>query len=152
MVLAVEAVSALIQRSAPSIRPILIATASVLVVASFADQSFGFRILREKLQFSERMLFAVRSSQSTVVVTDVFWIPEDLAAAFYEKTFVFVPDDAAFGKVLGARRFLFIASRDFRRISNRAFAPMMPRVSRRVRIVEPDLGLDVMLLEVTSDR
>jgi hypothetical protein len=151
MVLAVESVSALIQRSAPSIRAILIASASVLVLASIADQSFGLRILREKLQFSERMLFAVRSSQSTVVVTDVFWIPEDLAAAFYEKAFVFVPDDAAFGKVLG-ERFLFIVSREFRKISNRAFAPMMPRVSRRMRIVEPDLSLDVMLLEVTSDR
>ena len=152
MVLAVDAVIVLIQRSAPSIRAILLASASVLVVASFADQSFGLRILREKLQFSERMLLAVRSSPSTVVVTDVFWIPEDLAAAFYEKTFIFVPDDAAFGKAFGARPFLFIASREFRRISNRAFAPMMPRVSRRVRIVEPDLGLDVMLLEVTSDR
>ena len=147
MVLAVEAVSALIQRSAPSIRAILIASASVLVVASFADQSFGLRILREKLRFSERMLQAVRSSPAPVVITDVFWIPEDLAAAFYEKTFIFVADDAEFGKALG-ERFLFIGSREFRRISNRGFQPMMPRVSRRMRIIEHDLGLDVMLLEV----
>ena len=150
IVLAVDAVIVLIQRSAPSIRAILIATAGVLVLTSFADQSFGLRILREKLQFSERVLQAVRSSPAPVVVTDVFWIPEDLAAAFYEKTFVFVSDDAQLGKALGGRSFLFIASHEFRRISNRAFAPMMPRVSRRVRVVEPDLGLDVMLLEVRS--
>ena len=96
------------------------------------------------------MLQAVRSSPALLIVTDVFWIPEDLAAAFYEKVLVFVPNDAAFMNPLAAHQFLFIGSRDFRRISNGAFAPMMLRVSRRIRIVEPDLGLDVMLLEVSG--
>jgi hypothetical protein len=132
---------------------IAIGAAVLLVAISFIIQFAGIGILRGKLRFSEQVLQAVRADPAHVVLTDVFWIPEELAAVFYEKEFGFVRNDrelTAALKAIGQRSFLFVAARQFRLVSNRGFATLLPRVTRRRRIAGIDPMLDVMLLEAAG--
>jgi hypothetical protein len=127
------------------------AAAVLLVVCSFAIQFRGIVTLRNKLQFSKQVLEAVRKNPAPVVLTDVFWVPEDLAAAFYEKQIGFVSGDHDLAIAMNAVRgqpFLFVAARQFRLVSNRGFAQILPRVKERQRIAGADPMLDVMLLDV----
>lgn len=130
--------------SIPSSRLIKIA-AVVLAICAFAIQFEGIRILRMKLRFSESVLIAVRTNR--VVVTDVFWIPEDLASAFFEKDIALARNDQEFTE-LSRGSSLYIASRQFRLITNRGFQPVMQRVTSRRRIVGGDPMLDVMLIDL----
>jgi hypothetical protein len=132
--------------SIPASRLIAIA-AIVLAICSIAIQFEGIRILRMKLRFSESLLTAVHTDPSRVVVTDVFWIPEDLASEFFIKDIAFVRNDQEFA-AFARGPILFIASRQFRLISNRGFQPVMQRVTSRRRIVGGDPMLDVMLLDL----
>ncbi len=130
---------------------IAIGAAAVLLGVSFTIQFEGIGILRSKLRFSERVLQAVRNDPADVVLTDVFWIPEDLGTAFFEKNFGVVRSDGELATALnvaGHRPFLFVAARQFRLVSNRGFATLLPRVTRRRRIAGIDPMLDVMLLDV----
>jgi len=124
--------------------------AIVLLMSAFAIQTAGIVTLRNKLRFSESLLQAVRQDAAKDVLTDVFWIPEDLASLFYEKNFGFVRNDAELAQALhivGGRPFLFIAARQFRLVSNQGFAPLLPRVVQRRRIAGSEPMLDVMLLD-----
>jgi hypothetical protein len=134
--------------SIPASRPIVIA-AAVLAICSFAIQFEGIRTLRMKLRFSENLLSAVRTDANRVVVTDVFWIPEDLASAFIEKDIALARNDQEFA-ALSRGSILYIASRQFRLITNRGFQPVMPRVVSRRRIVGGDPMLDVMLIDLNG--
>jgi hypothetical protein len=100
-----------------------------------------------KLRFSESVLTAVRTDPNRVVLTDVFWIPEDLASEFFNEDIAFVRNDGEFA-ALARAPILYIASRQFRLISNRGFQPVMQRVVSRRRIVAGDPMLDVMLLNL----
>jgi len=132
---------------------IAVAAAVLLLASSFTIQARGIVLLREKLRFSERVLQAVRADPARTVLTDVFWIPEDLAAAFYEKDFGVVGSDREMAlavRAVGDRPFLFIAARQFRMVSNGGFASILPRVTRRVHIAGNDPLLDVMLLDIST--
>jgi hypothetical protein len=132
--------------SIPASRLIMIA-AAVLAICSFAIQFEGIRTLRMKLRFSENLLRAVRTDANRVVVTDVFWIPEDLASAFFEKDIALARNDQEFA-ALSRGSILYIASRQFRLITNRGFQPVLQRVTSRRRIVGGDPMLDVMLIDL----
>jgi hypothetical protein len=132
--------------SIPASRPIVIA-AAVLAICSFAIQFEGIRTLRMKLRFSENLVTAVRTDANRVVVTDVFWIPEDLASAFFEKDIALARNDQEFA-ALSRGSILYIASRQFRLITNRGFQPVLQRVTSRRRIVGGDPMLDVMLIDL----
>jgi hypothetical protein len=131
---------------------IVVISAAAFLVVSFCIQFTGVRILRLKLSFSERLLSTVSKDPTKIVVTDVFWIPEELAAILSEKRMVLVLNDAEFirGMTTSSSPFLFVASNSTRRISNEAIRPMLRRVSRRRRITVADL--DVILLNVDSPR
>lgn len=132
--------------SIPSSRPIVIA-AIVLAACSFAIQFEGIRILRMKLRFSESLLDVVRTDANRFVVTDVFWIPEDLASIFYERDIAFARNDQEFITLTRGSN-LYIASRQYRLITNRGFQPVMQRAATRRRIVGGDPMLDVMLIDL----
>jgi len=129
---------------------IVVSGAVVLLICSFTIQIRGLELLRGKLRFSEQLLAAVRQDPSRTVLTDVFWIPEELAAAFYEKDFGVVRSDAEMAAAMKTvpGPFLYIAAREFRLLSNAGLAPMMPRVAQRKRVAGIDPMLDVMLLDV----
>ena len=129
---------------------IVVIAATAFLAISFCIQFTGVRILRMKLSFSERLLSAVSNDPARIVVTDVFWLPEELAAIPSEKRIVLVLNDAEFlrGVTTTSSPFLFVASNSTRRISNEAIRPMLRRVSRRRRITVADM--DVMLLNVDS--
>jgi hypothetical protein len=132
--------------SIPASRLIMI-TAAVLAICSFAIQFDGVRILRMKLRFSESLLTATKTDANRVVITDVFWIPEDLASMFYEKDIALARNDQEFA-ALSRGSILYIASRQFRLITNRGFQPVLQRVASRRRIVGGDPMLDVMLIDL----
>ena len=129
---------------------IVMASAVVLLICSFTIQIRGLHLLRAKLRFSEQVLTAVRQDPARTVITDVFWIPEELAAAFYEKDFGVVRSDAEMASAMKMvpGPFLFIAAKEFRLLSPAGLAPMMPRVAQRKRVVSIYPMLDVMLLDV----
>jgi hypothetical protein len=126
---------------------LIVATAVVLAICSFAIQFEGIRTLRMKLRFSESVLTAVRTDPARIVVTDVFWIPEDLASLFFDKDIAFARNDQEFA-LLSRGLTLYIASRQFRLITNRGFQPVMPRVTGRRRIAGGDPMLDVMVIDI----
>jgi hypothetical protein len=129
---------------------IVVISAVAFLAVSFCIQFTGVRILRMKLSFSERLLSTVSQDPAKIVVTDVFWIPEELAAILSEKRMVLVMNDAELlrGMTTSNSPFLFIASNSTRLISNEALRPMLRRVSRGRRITVADL--DVILLNVDS--
>jgi hypothetical protein len=113
------------------------AAALVLLIAlGVALQIQGIRLLRAKLRFSEDLLHAAAAAHKPIV-TDVFWVPEDLAAL--RVTLVRNDDE------LPATPLLFIATRTTRVISAR---PLAPRIVRRVRVGGGgDPMLEAMLLD-----
>ena len=132
--------------SLPPSRP-LVAAAVVLAICGFAIQFEGIRILRMKLRFSEIVLKSVRADPNRIVITDVFWMPEDLASVFFEKDIAFARNDQEFA-TLSRGPALYIASREYRLITNRGFRPVMPRITSRRRFVSKDPMLDVMLVDL----
>jgi hypothetical protein len=55
---------------------------ALLAAASFALQVFSIDLLRRKLVFGERLEQAVRERPETIVLTDVWWVPQTLAREF----------------------------------------------------------------------
>ena len=121
--------------------------AVLLAICSVAIQVQGIRTLRMKLRFSESILSAVKKDPNRVVITDVFWIPEDLASVFFDKDIALARNDQEFAS-LSRGPVLYIASREFRLITNRGFQPVLQRVVSRRRFVGRDPMLDVMLIDL----
>jgi type IV secretory pathway VirB3-like protein len=88
-----------------------------LMVAGVAIQIAGFRLLREKLVFSETLVRAA-AAPGKPIVTDVFWIPEDLAALYGTRPIRLVnrDDEIPRGPIV------FIASRATRVVPGRLLA------------------------------
>jgi hypothetical protein len=126
-----------------------IACGVVLLACSFAIQTDGLRLLRAKLDFNSRLLQAIRVRKTNEILTDVFWVPEELAATFYERDIGFVRNDGelqAALRAIGNRPFVYIASREGRLLSNEALGGVMARAKSRQRIQAMDV--DLMLVDV----
>ncbi len=129
------------------------AVAAVLIAASLFIQCIGISDLAIKKRGSERILQAIVAEQTSVVVTDVFWLPQEMASLFYGKTFLLAKSDAdavwvvAALRARGIDRFTFVAARHYRTLSNKALAPIIALSTRRTRVVTPGMEfMDVMLL------
>ncbi|MGZ8866791.1 MAG: hypothetical protein ACXW2P_00505 [Thermoanaerobaculia bacterium] len=139
----------------PSVSPRARPAIALLVVAAIAIQIFGVSLLIRKLQFSQQLLEAVRTGGAEVLVTDVFWVPEDLAALWFEKELVMVRSDDELAWVVsrlrsrGVTRVDYIASRPYRMISNRALSPLLRHATSRLRIGGSEPMLDVMVVRLT---
>jgi hypothetical protein len=107
---------------------------ALLVLASFAWQVFSLDLLRRKLVFGERLEAAVRERPERVVVTDLWWLPQSLPRAFFDKAIFYTPDPGRRRDLLaraaerGERDYLLVTS-----------AIDRPRFPRAVEI--DDLGL-----------
>lgn len=111
-----------------------------LVVAGIVIQCAGLRLLREKLAFSEALLQAVEAPAKQIV-TDVFWIPEDLAAIYEQRPIVFVQRDDEIPR----SSLVFVGSRATRVVSGR---PLAGRILGRTPIsVAADPMLEAMVLD-----
>jgi len=124
--------------AAPALRRSRLTAAIVLllIIAGIALQIDGIRLLRTKLQFSAALLKAA-TSIGKPIVTDVFWVPEDLAAT--RVNLVMRDDELPNGPIA------FIGARENRVIPA---APLAGRVIRRIHVGNgSDPMLDAMVLD-----
>jgi hypothetical protein len=63
---------------------------ALLAAASVALQVFSIDLLRRKLVFGERLEEAVSEAPEAMIVTDVWWVPQTLAHAFFGKPIFYV--------------------------------------------------------------
>jgi hypothetical protein len=111
-----------------------------LVVAGIAIQIAGIRLLREKLAFSEALVQAAEASGKPIV-TDVFWIPEDLAALYGRRPILLVNRDDEIPR----GPLVFIGSRATRVVPGRSLAG---RIIHRTPIgVAGDPMLEAVVLD-----
>ena len=111
-----------------------------LALAGLALQVQGLRLLRNKLAFSDALIHAA-AAPGKPIVTDVFWIPEDLAALYGERTIQFVTRD----EEIPAGPLVFVGTRTTRVVPGR---PLSGRIVSRSRIARNgDRMLDAMLLD-----
>ena len=66
---------------------ILVACLVLILLAGAATQFHAFGVLKRKLESSARISAFIASRPETVVITDIWWFPQDMAYRFYEKTF-----------------------------------------------------------------
>ncbi|MGH7484863.1 MAG: hypothetical protein ACRD3J_00510 [Thermoanaerobaculia bacterium] len=108
----------------------------LLIIAGIALQIDGIRLLRTKLQFSAELLKAATSIRKPII-SDVFWIPEDLATSRVQ---LVTRDDE-----LPLSPIVFIGARENRVIAAR---PLAGRIIRRIHVsCGSDPMLDAMVLD-----
>jgi hypothetical protein len=119
-----------------AVRPAL----AVLLVASLVMQVHAMRLLHEKLHLSAALLQVLRESDAEVIATDAFWVPEEMAALWFERRFVFVSHDAQLAaliarlKAIGVRRLDFVAARETHQLSPQGYGPLLRHTYERRRI------------------
>lgn len=98
----------------------------ILVICAFASQMHGIGLLKMKKDFSLSLIEEVAAAENAIVVTDVFWIPEELAVLDRSKKILFIKDDSAL-KTLedicrsnGMSAYTLILSPHFRKLSDAA--------------------------------
>jgi hypothetical protein len=112
----------------------------LLILGGMSLQFQGIRLLRHKLQFSEAILRAA-AAPGKPIVTDVFWIPEDVAALYGERAIRLVESDAE----IPPAPLVFIGARTNRVVSAR---PLAGRLIHRTHVIEgSDPMLDAMVLD-----
>lgn len=108
----------------------------LLILAGIALQIDGIRLLQTKLQFSESLLETATAVRKPIV-TDVFWIPEDLAAT--RVTLVTRDNELPHTPIV------FIGAKENRVIPAR---PLAGRIIRRIHVTHGnDPMLDAMVLD-----
>lgn len=73
---------------------------AVLLSSSLMQQLLGLYLLGIKREAGDLLLAAVRGAPARAVVSDRFWLPEELATLWGEKTFFAVDDDRGLEKLL----------------------------------------------------
>jgi len=66
-------------------RKILAGFATILLLCGLVQQVHALRLLALKKNVSARLLDAVRRDPTATIVTDVFWVPEELAPVFFDR-------------------------------------------------------------------
>lgn len=66
--------------------------ALALVAISFVLEGFGLVLLHRKLEATSQLVTIVQTAPA-VVISDVYWLPEELSALYFEKKFMQPPDD-----------------------------------------------------------
>ena len=133
--------------------------AIVLLLAALAIQTIGITDLALKKRGTHRILDAIVADRTGVVLTDVFWLPQEMASIFEKKIFLLTKSDADAAYALatlrahGIQRFTFVGSRDYRSLSNAALVPIVRAATRRTHVVTPGMEfMDVMVLSCDIGR
>ena len=128
-----------------------VASGIVLLIASAGIQVHGIRILHLKKQGSQRILERVRSMQTDVIATDVFWLTEEMASLYFEKQIVSI--NAVSLPLLvdrlrqhGTAAFCFVTSPIYGRPPGASLARLLARADRVETVHTP--GLDFMRLRL----
>jgi hypothetical protein len=74
-----------------------------LIVISFVLEGYGLVLLHRKLDATSQLVTIVRAAPQAVI-SDVYWLPEELSALYFEKKFMQPPDDRELLAALAALR------------------------------------------------
>ncbi len=107
-----------------------------LLLVSFSNQLEGIRTLAVKKSASKQILAKVSAAKPDVIVSDIFWLPEEMASMFYKYRIMQVKSDKELFQVLqmlsddGVKKFTMILSprKQFRTIST----PFLKEISSSV--------------------
>src|SRR5258708_6059404 len=77
--------------------------AAALVVISFVLEVYGLVLLHRKLEATSQLEALVRTAPQAVI-SDVYWLPEELSTLYFEKKFMQPPDDRELLAALAALR------------------------------------------------
>lgn len=135
-------------------RRALAVMAVALALLGIAVESRGLRLLALKKAGTERILDAVRATPGRAVVTDGYWVPEELAAVYLEREVLQVDSDAGCGEALdllaraGHGEATVVLSRRYGRLSPAAIGDLRRRAASGQLIVTP--GLEFLEVAVVS--
>jgi hypothetical protein len=129
------------------------AAAAVLFLLGVAVEVHGVRLLALKEEASHRILEAVRQMPARAVITDAYWLPEELAALWPERAFLFVDSDDDYRELMrrlaaaGVDRVTVVLSRRYGGLTMPSLRDLRARVLDAHPIAAPGVGfLDVMVL------
>jgi hypothetical protein len=134
------------ESAAPGMRKTLSAAGFFLFIVSAFIQAQGVRTLFEKKAVSAGMLGALGAlPPDTVVISDVFWLPEEAAALFYRLRFMApsaagdVDKIAAALKKAGVKEFTLVLSPHYRTASNEELSRLLDSavIRRDLRVSPP---------------
>ncbi len=123
--------------SLPALRSSWLSLVFCLVIASAAIQISGVRTLFVKLAASSELLKAASALEDEIIVTDIYWLPEELASLYFHKNFLYVKSDADLMKLEQLLRssskqsFTLVLSRKYRQLSNQAIAAFSQKTDIR---------------------
>lgn len=139
-----------------SVRGALRVSAITLFALSLFIQWHGVHTLYLKKKGTEALVQSVSRLTNEIVVTDVYWFPEEAAPIFYETKILMVDSDEDLLALLQLLRtkniedFTFVTSRYYHRLSNKGLDYMVPFVKQTQQISPP--GMEFMSLHVSSCR
>ena len=90
---------------------------ALVVLVSAAAQVYSIQLLQKRKEFSYRLSREIQRRPEFVVVTPVWWAPQDLFAAFYDKAIFHVRTEDESDRLLARLRrakhdrFLFVVPR-----------------------------------------
>jgi hypothetical protein len=120
--------------------------AVALVVISFVLEGYGLVLLHRKLDATSQLEALVRTAPQAVI-SDVYWLPEELSALYFEKKFMQPPDDRELINALTAlrasnvREVTVVLSPRYHWYSPNARAYLESMAVRRVRFDPPGVPL-----------
>jgi hypothetical protein len=131
-------------------------SAVVLFTVSFLIQVQGVHALFLKKWGTHAIVDSVRALNNDIVVTDVYWLPEELASIYFQKKILMVDSDEALSALLTRLRekdvetFTFVRSKFYSSLSNKGLGQLAPLVQSRRQVESP--GMDWMSVLMSSCR
>jgi hypothetical protein len=139
----------------PGSRRALAVLAALLVILGLAVENRGLSLLTLKKEGTARLLDAVRGGSTDVVITDAYWLTEELAALYFERKILLVDSDAAYRDALellrsrGYAAATLVLSHRYGQLSPAALGDVRRRATGGQRVTTPGLEfLDVAVVPV----
>ena len=83
---------------------LIVACFVLLVLVSLITQLYAVSVLREKLESAHDVMDHLAARPERIVVSDIWWFPQDMAALFYDKIFLFSKDAAVLDRLREAMK------------------------------------------------
>ena len=83
---------------------LIVAGFTLLVLVCFFTQLYAFSVLDEKLESAHQVMDALAALPERIVISDVWWFPQDMAALFYDKIFLFSKNSATLNRLRDAMK------------------------------------------------
>lgn len=140
-------------------RKLFLPAAAALVAVSLCAQIFGLFTMHVKRDASARLREAVLKSKPQAVVTDAYWVPEELSTLFFEMPFYQVDSPSELHDLLlrlkegEVNEFLFLASKKYRKLPETSASLLLKMSIQRELLIFPKAELlDTALLFCSLDR